>query len=136
MNILVTLLIIGVALGTLFFLIGYGALFIGAFSSHKTYGVILLVVIGFSSAFFVMAGQPWYYALPFWFIPPIYAHFILPTGRNKKLAILSFWSGLLLFTVSLGAFAYPAFQNADIQATMEKIANKKKITNTDNSPSK
>ncbi len=131
MNFLVTLLILGVALGTLFFLIGYGALFIGAFYRGKVIGLILLILIGFSSVFFVMIDSPWYYALPFWFLPPLYAHFVLPGGRNKKLAIISFWSGLSLFIASVSAFAYPAFQNADIQATIAKFKTKKAQSNID-----
>lgn len=124
MNIIVIILIIAIALGTLLFMLGYGALFFGAFSRNAKVGVVLLVLLGFSSAGFVYIGKPWYYALPFWLIPPIYSMFTLPSSQNKRRAIGAFFVGLLLFAGSFGILAYTAMDNADIQATMEKYKNK------------
>lgn len=121
MNILVILLVISIAMGTLFFMLGYGALFIGAFTQKKHVSVVLLIVLGFSSVAFVFLGQPWYYALPFWMIPPVYSHFSLPPSRTKKRAIGVFWIGVVLFAGSLGVLSYVAYQNADIRATLAQF---------------
>lgn len=125
MSIVVILLIIAIALGTLLFMLGYGALFFGAFSQNAKVGVIFLVLLGFSSVGFVYAGKPWYYALPFWLIPVIYAMAVLPKSRNKRRAVGAFFIGLLLFGGSFGVLAYTALENADIQATIEQFKSQK-----------
>ncbi len=125
MEFLVLLIVVAIALGTLFFMLGYGALFLGAFSHNTKVSVVLLVILGFSSVGFVYVGKPWYYALPFWLLPVIYAHIGLPNNRNKKRAMLSFWLGLALFGGSLALLGYTATQNADIKATIEKFKAKK-----------
>lgn len=121
MNFLVVIIVVTVALGTLFFMLGYGALFFGAFSRNNKISVIFLILLGFSSVGFVYVGKPWYYALPFWLIPVIYAHLALPRSRNKKRAVISFWLGIILFAGSLGLLGYVASQNADIQASINKF---------------
>lgn len=126
MSILVILLIVAVAIGTLFFMLGYGALFFGAFSRSGKISVLLLVLLGFSSVGFVYIGKPWYYALPFWFIPPLYAIFVLPASKQKSRAVAAFFVGLLLFAGALGVFAYTAMENADIQATIQQFKEKQK----------
>lgn len=125
MSLLVVLLILLLSLGTLFFLVGYGALFFGAFSRNSRVSVALLILLGFSGVGFVAAGLPWYYALPCWLMPPIYAQLFLPAGKIKKRATMAFWGGLVLFAVGLGILAYTAQQNADIQATIQKIRDAK-----------
>ncbi len=125
MEFLVVLIVVMIALGTLFFMLGYGALFLGAFSHNTKVSVVLLVMLGFSSVGFVYFDKPWYYALPFWFLPVIYAHIALPSNRNKKRAMFGFWLGLALFGGSLGLLGYTATQNADIKATIEKFKAKK-----------
>ncbi len=125
MEFLVVLIVVMIALGTLFFMLGYGALFLGAFSHNSKISVVLLIILGFSSVGFVYFNQPWYYALPFWLLPAMYAHIALPNNRNKKRAILGFWLGLTLFGGSLGLLGYTATQNADIKATIEKFKAKK-----------
>lgn len=129
MNFLVLLLIVFIALGTLFFMIGYGALFLGAFSHSGKIAVILLIILGFSSVGFVYFGRPWYYALPFWLLPAAYAHFVLPPTRQKKRALLAFWLGVVFFVGSTGFLFYTATQNADIKATIEQLKNNKKQDN-------
>ncbi len=125
MEFLVILVVIAISLGTLFFMLGYGALFLGAFSHNSRISVVLLIILGFSSVGFVYFDKPWYYSLPFWLLPVIYAHIALPLGRNKKLAIIGFWLGLSLFAGGIGLLAYTATQNADIKATIEKYKAKK-----------
>lgn len=125
MNFVVLLLIITIALGTLFFMIGYGALFFGAFSHNTRVSLILLILLGFSSVGFVAAGWSWYYALPLWLIPVAYAHLGLPNSRSKRRAMWAFWGGLLLLLLSLGLITYVASENADIKATLEQFREQK-----------
>lgn len=126
MSVLVILLIIAIAIGTLLFMVGYGALFFGAFSKNAKVGVTFLILLGFSSVGFVYAGKPWYYALPFWCIPPVYSMLALSPSRVKRRAVLAFFVGLALFCGSVGVLAYTAWGNADIQATLEQFKDKGK----------
>lgn len=121
MTFLVILLVLIIAIGTLLFMLGYGALFVAAFTQKKTVSVILLVLVGFSSVAFVFAGKPWYYALPFWFIPPLYAQFTLADSKIKRRAVQLFWAGVFLLAASLSFLFYMAYQNSDIAATLEQF---------------
>lgn len=120
-TLLIILLILMLSLGTLLFLIGYGALFFGAFSHNNRISILLLILLGFSSVIMVMVGLAWYYALPFWLIPPFYALFALPAGQVKKRATQAFFVGLFLFIAGVSILAYIATKNADIRATLEQL---------------
>lgn len=121
MNIVVLILILAIALGTLLLMLGYGALFFAAFSKNAKVGVFFLILLGFSSVGFVYLGYPWSYALPFWLIPPFYAMVVLPPSRNKKRAMTAFFLGLLLFLGTLSLLFYAAWEYADLQTTLEQL---------------
>lgn len=125
MNFLVFLLVLVIALGTLLFMLGYGALFFSAFSTGKKSSLLWLVVLGFSSVGAVIIGKPWYYALPFWLIPVLFAQVQLPASRTKMRAMLAFWLGVVLLAAGGGVLGYSVYQNADLSATMEKYRENK-----------
>lgn len=95
-DLLVMLIVLLTALGSLFFLLGYGIMFVSAFGVNKKVGVVLLVVLAFSVVFFVWAGWPPYYVIPIWLIPPIYAQIIYEKTKLFKRAMGWFWLGLVL----------------------------------------
>lgn len=121
MNVVVLILILAIALGTLLLMLGYGALFFAAFSKNAKVGVFFLILLGFSSVGFVYLSYPWYYALPFWLVPPFYAMVVLPASRNKHRAMIAFFLGLLLFLATLSLLFYTAWEYADLKATFEQF---------------
>lgn len=89
-------IVICTAVGSLFFFLGYGVMFVSAFGLNKKIGVVLLVLLAFSVVFFIWAGLPAYYVVPIWFIPPIYAQLVYEKTPQFKKAMKWFWFGLLL----------------------------------------
>ncbi|MPV85935.1 hypothetical protein [Ostreibacterium oceani] len=113
MDFIAVLLVIVISLGTLLFFVGYGILFVSAFSFNLKFSVFWLVLLGFSSVLFLLIGYPWYFALPFWCLPPIAAQWMLPASRHKKLAIMAFWLGFLCLVAGLFVLFYSAFPYID-----------------------
>ncbi|MGY0399364.1 MAG: hypothetical protein ACWIPH_05400 [Ostreibacterium sp.] len=124
MEILVILIVIAIALGTLLLLLGFGALFLGSFTKNKKFALVKLLLLGFSAVIFVVLGKPWYYSLPLWLIPILEAHITLPPSPLKKRAIIVFWLGLGLFSISAGTIFYTVVGNVNIPETLQKIKDK------------
>lgn len=96
LDLVVMLIVASTAIGSLFFFLGYGIMFVSAFGVNKAIGAVLLVLLAFSVVFFVWAGLSPYYVIPIWFLPPIYAQIVYKKTKLFKRAMWWFWIGLVL----------------------------------------
>ncbi len=112
-------IIIAAGVGSLLLLLGFGTLFIAAFSKNKKVGTILLIIIGFSPVLLILLNQKAYYSAPIFLLPVIYSQFYLKKTKSLKKAMIWFWGGAILVSISLFSLNYFTLSKQKVKEMQE-----------------